>query len=499
MARDEDRYPGLPIKLNPCSNGEFVPLPPSSVVREAVRRAREQSFENARRVGMSRRRFLLSTMGAATTLAALSACSKEAALSGSGSGSGAPGSTSAGSLPGGTYAIPPEATLDSEAARRVLGGEEFIMDVQTHFLDNSHDVPNLGVIFPQASCGEQDSRDCFSVDKYLDLLYNKSDTNVVVISALPFAGSPLDSTVMQQTIELADRLCGDKRTLMQGEAHPGSGPIEGTLENMATLSASLTFGSWKTYTHAGGKGWFLDDRDPKAPQVGRKFIEQAQKLGPNVISVHKGFPGIGGDPVYSDPVDVGPAAAAYPDMNFVVYHSGFEGTAQKEGPYDPAATFGIDRLIASVTKAGVAPKKNVYAEIGSTWRFVMGDVGQAAHVLGKLLKTFGEDNVMWGTDSIWYGTPQDQIQAFRAFEISQEHQERFGYPELTSQVKAKIFGLNAARLYKIDPITTQCRIDRDAIEHARLTSFEGNYTLGPVTAKQVAAVAQAELAPFGFI
>ena len=52
MARDDDRYPGLPIKLNPCSNGEFVPLPPSPVVREAVKRAREQAFDNARRVGM---------------------------------------------------------------------------------------------------------------------------------------------------------------------------------------------------------------------------------------------------------------------------------------------------------------------------------------------------------------------------------------------------------------------------------------------------------------
>ena len=62
--------------------------------------------------------------------------------------------------------------------------------------------------------------------------------------------------------------------------------------------------------------------------------------------------------------------------------------------------------------------RNVYAELGSTWRFVMRDPDQAAHLLGKLLKTFGEDRVLWGTDSIWYGSPQDQIQAFRAFQIS---------------------------------------------------------------------------------
>jgi uncharacterized protein len=490
MARSDDEYPGLPIKLNPCSNGEFVPLPPSDIVMETVKRARQDAERNARLLGMSRRRFLLSSMGAATTLAALAACSKDAART------NASGGSVPGSAPGGTYNIPPEATVESDAAKRVLGGEEFIMDVQTHFLDNSHDVPNLGVMFPQNNCGEQDPRQCFSVDKYLDLLYNQSDTNVVVISALPFAGSPLDSTVMKQTIELADRLCGDKRTLMQGEAHPGAGKIEETLDNMAKLSASLTFGAWKTYTHAGGKGWFLDDSDPSAPQVGRKFIEQAQKLGPNVIAVHKGFPGIGGDPKYSDPVDVGPAAAAHPDMNFVVYHSGFEGTATKEGPYDEKDDFGINRLITSVTKAGVVPQKNVYAEIGSTWRFVMGDTTQAAHIIGKLLKTFGEDNVVWGTDSIWYGSPQDQIQAFRAFEISQEFQEKYGYPELTPTVKAKIFGLSSARLYKIDPITTHCKIDADAIENARLASVDGNRTYGPVTRRQVLAVARAELAPF---
>jgi uncharacterized protein len=494
MARHDNEYPGLPIKLNPCSNGEFIPEPPSDVVRETVRRARVEAEQHARRIGMSRRRFLLSSMGAATTLSVLAACSSEAARDRA-TGSIAPGA--AGSAPGGSYVVPPDAKVDPDAARQALGGDEFIMDVQTHFLDNSHDAPNLGVMFPQNNCGERDPRECFSVDKYLDLLYNKSDTNVVVISALPFAGSPLDSTVMRQTIELADRLCGDTRTLMQGEAHPGSGAIEQTLENMAQLKASLPIGAWKTYTHAGGRGWFLDDRDPSAPQVGQRFIDQARRLGPKVIAVHKGFPGIGGDATYSDPVDVGPAATANPDMNFVVYHSGFEGTnGLVEKAYDEKDRYGINRLIASVTKAGLGPGRNVYAEIGSTWRYVMGDTTQAAHILGKLLKTFGEDNVVWGTDSIWYGSPQDQIQAFRAFEISKEFQDRYGYPELTPAVKAKIFGLTSARLYGITPVTTRCRIDREGIEHARLTSFEGNYTLGPVTPRQVAAVTRAELAQF---
>ncbi len=486
MARADDDDPGLPIKLNPCSNGEYVPEPPSPVVRAAVARAREDAERQARRLGVSRRRFLLSSLGAATTLSALAACSTEAAKSAGG----------AGATTGGTYVIPPEAKSESDAVKKVLGGDEFVMDVQTHFLDNSHDVPNLGVLFPQNSCGEKDPRDCFSVDKYLDLLFNKSDTNMIIISALPFAGSPLNPDVMRQTLDLADRLCGDTRTLVQGEAHPSTGPLQGLYDNMADVHAKLPIGAWKTYTHAGGPGWFLDDSDKDAPQVGQAFIDQARKLGPNIIAVHKGFAAVGQFPKYADPVDVGPAAARNKDMRFVVYHSGFDVGNPPERAYDEKDYYGVNRLVASVTKAGIGPGGNVYAEIGSTWRTLMADVTQAAHVIGKLLKTFGEDRVVWGTDSIWYGSPQDQIQAFRAFEISNEFQERYGYPALTPTVKAKIFGLNSAALYGVDPVLTTCRIDRDQIEHARLTSVEGNVTYGPVTPEQVYATARAELMQF---
>jgi hypothetical protein len=92
----------------------------------------------------------------------------------------------------------------------------------------------------------------------------------------------------------------------------------------------------------------------------------------------------------------------------------------------------------------------VYAELGSTWRELMKKPDEAAHVLGKLLLHLGEDRILWGTDAIWFGSPQDQIQAFRAFEISPAFQDRFGYPALTPERKAKIFGLNAARLHGID-------------------------------------------------
>jgi hypothetical protein len=102
----------------------------------------------------------------------------------------------------------------------------------------------------------------------------------------------------------------------------------------------------------------------------------------------------------------------------------------------------------------------------------MRDPGQAAHALGKLLKHCGPDNVLWGTDSIWYGSPQDQIQAFRAFQIAREFRERHGYPEITPQLRAKIFGLNATRPYGISATEVQRRTRRDTVAGERLAYRE---------------------------
>ena len=120
----------------------------------------------------------------------------------------------------------------------------------------------------------------------------------------------------------------------------------------------------------------------------------------------------------------------------------------------------------------------------------MGDPTAAAHGLGKLLLHLGEDNVVWGTDSIWYGSPQDQIEAFRTFEITEEFQETFGYPALTDEVKAKILGLTSAELYGIDPTSITCEFDTDALAELRTATGIRNTTFGPTdrdTIEQIAA------------
>jgi predicted TIM-barrel fold metal-dependent hydrolase len=181
-------------------------------------------------------------------------------------------------------------------------------------------------------------------------------------------------------------------------------------------------------------------------------------------------------------------AKRYPDVSFIVYHSGFESD-REEGPYNPAKKFGgVDSLIKSLEDNEIPPNSNVYAELGTTWRRLMQDPNQAAHVLGKLLKYVGENNVLWGTDSIWYGSPQDQIQAFRAFQISAHYREQYGYPELTSELRAKVFGLNAAKPYQLAPDEIRKRGAKDRLGRIKAAYLDdpepGFTTYGPRTRRE---------------
>jgi hypothetical protein len=98
----------------------------------------------------------------------------------------------------------------------------------------------------------------------------------------------------------------------------------------------------------------------------------------------------------------------------------------------------------------------------------MRDPEQAAHAMGKLFHYCGEDNVLWGTDSIWYGSPQDQIQAFRTFQISAELREKHGYPQITPALRAKVFGLNAARVYGVSAAEVKKFAARDKVAKEKL-------------------------------
>jgi predicted TIM-barrel fold metal-dependent hydrolase len=312
-----------------------------------------------------------------------------------------------------------------------------------------------------------------------------SDTDLMVLSFVPSTREtePVTIQAADAVRRIVDKLEGTHRLLLHGRVNPNQA---GDLETMDELKEKWGVSAWKTYTQygPGGKGYFLSD------EVGTRFIEKARAVGVKVICVHKGLPFGKQSYEHSQCSDIGVVAKRFPDVNFLIYHSGFvSGVWEQE--YKPGHD-GIDTLITSLEKNSVSPGSNVYAELGSTWRFLMRDPDQAAHALGKLIRFCGEDNVLWGTDSIWYGSPQDQIQAFRTFQISPRLRDRHGYAEITPAIRAKIFGRNAARVYGLSAAEIKKYTLNDHVARQRVAYLEKPephfLTYGPKTRREFLAM-----------
>ena len=466
----------LPIKLDTTSNGEFVPVALSASNVAAKRLAHQAATRNAKRLGLSRRDFLLSSCGAASTLLAFNAANAAAGKR------------------GGWFELEAETAFEPQLAAAKLGDNELIFDVQGHFVDPTgawvRSAPADAFKWsPKAGCAlakeprERSHLRCLGPDEFVKDVFLDSDTDLMVLSFVPSTreAEPLTIQAADAVRRIVDRLQGSHRLMLHGRVNPNQ---PGDLEGMDELAKRWNVSAWKTYTQfgPGGNGYFLSD------DVGTRFIEKARALGVKVICVHKGLPFGKQSYEHSQCSDIGVVAKRFPDVSFLIYHSGFVSDTP-ERAYDPGAKRdGIDTLVRSLAENGVAPNSNVYGELGSTWRFLMRDPEQAAHGLGKLFRYCGENNVLWGTDSIWYGSPQDQIQAFRTFQISPELRAKHGYPEITAALRAKVFGLNAAKVYGISAAEIKKYTSRDRIARERLAYRERpepHYlTYGPKTRRE---------------
>lgn len=468
----------LPIKLDSTSNGEFAPVPLAPVHRQANRLALEQAAANARRTGLRRRDFLVSACGSASTLLAFNAAYATAGPR------------------GGFFELDAEAALDPQLAAASVEGEEFIFDVQGHFVNPqgqwTHGVPSGARPYSNfaQNVGCEALRepglaylDCLNSEVFVRDVFMDSDTDLMVLSFVPSRSDaePLTIEEAAATARIVEQLDGTHRLLLHGRVNPNQ---EADLDAMDELAERWDVCAWKTYTQWGpdGRGFWLDDEDTGIP-----FLEKARELDVKIIAVHKGLPFGPESYEHSTCADIGRVAKRYPDLTFLVYHSGFV-TEAAEGPYDPRRQDGVDSLVTSLLENDVAPNSNVYAELGSTWRFLMRDPDSAAHTLGKLFKYVGEDNVLWGTDSIWYGSPQDQIQAFRTFQIAEPLREEHGYPRLTPELRAKVFGLNALKPYGryVNDLLPRFGVDRVALARAGYREQADPHfrTYGPKTRRE---------------
>jgi predicted TIM-barrel fold metal-dependent hydrolase len=452
-----DRH--LPVPTQVISNEEYRPIPQTPQQRLLEQEIVAGAERQARSLGMDRRQFLRTSCGMALAFAAMNSVF------------GRFFRVEAGEL------FEPAAVAENKT-------RFFIFDVQTHHVAMPNQAPRADPEFLKAVVGMRDmarrmnpalkEREARIEDAYLENyikeVFLDSDTDMVALSALPGTSEETDvltPEVINKTRTWINELTSSPRVISHGYFSPDLG--QQNLEYMHAQTEKLKIDAWKGYSGVarakGKQGWRLDDEKLAYPA-----LEYSRKKGIANICVHKGLP-FPGDPQWWSPMDVTNAAKDFPDLNFLVYHSGFKGLEDAL----PAAEdeFQKTNYIPWVSDICNWKKKNpqvsnIYMEMGSTFAMMVSSSPLlAAYVVGMIIDAFGPDHVLWGTDSIWWGSPQWQIEAFRRLEMPDRLMKRFGWKPLTDDVKRRIFGLNAAQVYRIDPEAKRNPMPSDYIQKLR--------------------------------
>jgi hypothetical protein len=261
-----------------------------------------------------------------------------------------------------------------------------------------------------------------------------------------------------------NRITQSRRMLAHGLVTPQLGRAD--LDFMQLQAEALKVDAWKAYTGSCPKGfdrgWFVDDE-----KIAYPMLEKARQLGVRRFCVHKGLP-LGPIADYNHPRDLIQAAKDFPDIDFLVYHSGLQNVAAPKPSGEVPWTTEFCEMKRK--EPGI---DNIYMELGSTFaQLVTTNPTACAHLLGQMVQAFGADHVLWGTDSIWYGTPQWQIEALRRFRIPDALIEKHDYAPLTRAVKEQIFGLNAARVFGVDVNAKRNEIPGDYLSRIKMAYLE---------------------------
>lgn len=471
--RDRKKGVDSPMPTQVLSNEEFIPRPQSRKQKEVEFYIGQMAEEKSRKLGMDRRTFMASAMGMATCFLASN------------------------KVWGKVWDVTEAETFDPAAYQEKLPkGEFFVLDVQTHFTNgialnfrSNEFVKNMGFNL-------KDDVESYSFSQFLKEIFFDSETEMIVISGVPGppekikddtgkvlegsarAGGILPSWLMAQSRDKINKFAGSRRALSQGNLAPNhywdhaknAIDKEKTIAQMERELSEYKINSWKWYCHAdpgrSGHGFQLDDDDAAW------FYQESRKRGLKIFSVHKGYS-------YqsrllghlANPKDVEKAALNNPDLTFIIYHSAIQHAPSEPewaGSVDPTTgDFAWHNVLMDIKKRN--PKmNNVYPEVGSFFNVLaIADPNLCMHGMGKNIKIYGADHVIWGTDCLWWGSPQWAIEAFKRFQISDELCEKFGYSKITKEDKAKIFGLNAARIYGVDVKEKRNPLSPDIIAKAR--------------------------------
>ncbi len=457
-----------PIPTQPVSSDEFLPSPQTARQREVEARIREMGGALAKKHGMTRRRFLTTASGMAAAFLAMN------------------------EVYGPLYGVSRAEAQDKDAAdarAKALKGQ-FIMDCHTHFLRD--DTRIMGFVRQRQAVGkagwnpalqdkEQTIEDLKFANYYKEI-YLDSDTKVALISGSP-SEIPQDwfltNEMKAEARAKVNKDAGARRMLSHAIFAPG---YPGWTEQVDKAIQELKPDSFKGYTIGDNTNknlskhpWRMDDEKLLYP-----FYEKLLKAGYDKVCVHKGlfppsveqqFPHL---LAYSDVRDVGKAAKDWPKMNFIIYHGGYRyaGGGKVE---DAWAQFEKTGRIEWVTDLAEIPSKfgvsNVYADVGQLFaQSTIADPRVSAVMMGQLVRGLGADHVVWGSDAIWTGSPQWQIEALRRLEIPDDLQKSHNLKPLGAadgSIKTAIFGENNARLYRYDK--------RQALATDRIAALKQEY------------------------
>ena len=450
-----------PVPTQIVSNGEFNPLPQTREQQRVEARIKELADDLGGRHGMNRRQFLASSAGMAAAFLAMN------------------------EVFGPIFDVSrAEAANPDVAAQRasMLAGQ-FIFDDQTHFVrDDFKQEGLLGLAqyakqhWNPALWGEK-TLARFKLENYLKEIFVDSDTKVALLSGAPFDDQTWDLLSNDQIAMARDsinKIADSRRLLSHAVFTPKKSNWMGEVDRAI---AELKPDSWKGYTIGDplfpsklGSYWRLDDEKLMYP-----FYEKIAKTGINTVCIHKGllpqdyeksWPNVW---QYATVADLGKAAKDWPQINFVIYHSALR--AFLEPPDVALAEFDQTGRIKWATDLAEIPSKfgvsNVYGEVGTSFATcAVANPRMAAALMGTLVRGLGADHVLWGTDSVWYGSPQWQIEALRRLEIPDEMRRKHSFAPLgpaDGATKSAIFGGNAARLYRISQRAALGEITRDKI------------------------------------
>jgi uncharacterized protein len=442
-----------PIPTRVVGNEEYLPLPQTREQAHVAALLQATATRTARRLGTSRRDFLGSSAGMAAAFLAFN------------------------TVFGRVFEVDPVEALEFAAADARKPAGQFVFDIQTHHVASPRQFPPLlrlralGRQWNPALAQDRGTMDELYLANYIKEIFLDSDTTVAVLSGIPSAteaSNILPPDEMARTRDVINQLAASQRLVAHGLVTPNKGPSD--LDEMRRQAEQLKIGAWKGYTGLAfgnpPKPWRLDDE-----KVAYPMLEASRRLGVKNICVHKGLPLQGGVHDFWHPRDIERAAKDFPDLNFIVYHAAFLDLAGWIGApperFEPPAPVDWVTDLCEIRRRNPA-LTNVYAELGSTFgQMVITAPMLCAHVLGMLIQTFGADHVLWGTDSIWWGSPQWQIEAFRRFTMPDLLMQRFGYRPLTPDVKAQILGLNAARVYGIDSTALRNAVPADFVSRLK--------------------------------